>query len=118
MSEYSNGTSPNTASASAESLGVGRVQEQVGEAVSRTKSRFDRARQPVADRLHGAAHRVRGAAGSAADRLEESADYIKSRDARRMMQDLVSVIRSHPARSLAIAGVIGFLIARAFRRKD
>jgi ElaB/YqjD/DUF883 family membrane-anchored ribosome-binding protein len=116
MSEFNNGTSSTTGHAAA--AAAGGIQEQASEAASRAKSKFESARQPVADRLHTAADKVRGAAGSAADKLEQSADYIESRDARRMLTDLVAVIKRHPAQSLVVAGVVGFLIARAFRNKD
>ncbi|HTT06675.1 MAG TPA: hypothetical protein VMF64_15455 [Steroidobacteraceae bacterium] len=105
--------------------GASDIAEQAGEAARRAKGKFESARQPVADKLHGAADTVRsqadrisGAAQSAADRLEASADYIKSRDAKRMMQDLIVLIKQHPTKSLLIAGAVGFLVARAFRSKD
>jgi hypothetical protein len=126
MSEFSNGTASTVGHAAGAALsGAGEKADQVGEAAGRAKSKFDSARKPVADKLQDAAGKVRhhadrisGAAESAADRLEASADYIKSRDARRMAKDLVGVIKSHPAQSLLIAGVIGYLVARAFRSKD
>ena len=126
MSDFSNGTASSIGHAAGAALsGAGEIKDQVGEAAGRARSKFDSARKPVADKLHDAADKVRehadrisGAAGSAADRLEASADYIKSRDARRMAQDLVGMIKRHPAQSLLIAGVIGYLVARAFRSKD
>lgn len=126
MSETNNGTASGVGrAAEAARSGVGELKDQVGEAASRAKSKFDGVRKPVADKLSDAADKVRehadrisGAAESAADRLEASADYLKSRDARRMAQDLVGLIKKHPAQSLVIAGVVGFLIARAFRSRD
>jgi len=126
MSEFSHGSASHVGRAAGATLGgAAEVKDQVSEAASRAKSKFEGVRKPVADKLNDAADKVRehadrlsGAAGNAADRLEASADYIKSRDARRMAQDLVSVIKKHPAQSLVIAGVVGFLIARAFRSRD
>src|SRR6185312_3835844 len=110
---------------------VGGMTERVGEATDRAQGKLDSARQPVADKLHSEADRVRnradrlpggrtvsGAARSAADRLDASASYIESTDARGMMQDLLGVIKRHPAQSLLAAGVVAFLIGRAFRHKD
>ncbi|HEX4049716.1 MAG TPA: hypothetical protein VHY19_02400 [Steroidobacteraceae bacterium] len=126
MSEFSNGTASNVGRAAGAALsGVGEMKEQLGEAASRARSKVDGVRKPIADKLHDTAGKVRehadrisDAAGTAADRLEASANYVKSRDARRMAQDLVGVIKKHPAQALLIAGVVGFLVARAFRSKD
>lgn len=126
MSEFNNGPAASGGRAAGAAMsGASEIKDQASEAASHAKSKFDSARKPVADKLHEAADGVRkhadrisGAAESAADRLEASADYIKSRDARRMAQDLVGVIKRHPAQSLLIAGVIGYLVARAFRSKD
>ena len=126
MTESSHGMTSNAARTAGASLsGAGDIADQAGEAARRAKSKFDGARQPVADKLHSAADHVRahgdrlsGAAESAADKLEASADYIKSRDAKRMMQDLMQLIKQHPTKSLLIAGAVGFLVARAFRSKD
>jgi ElaB/YqjD/DUF883 family membrane-anchored ribosome-binding protein len=126
MSEYGNGMAAHADRAAGATLsGIGEMKERVGEAASRAKDKFDDARQPVVDKLHDAADKVRehadrisGAAEGAADRLDASAKYIKSLDARRMAKDLVGVIKKHPAQSLLIAGVVGFLVARAFRSHD
>jgi hypothetical protein len=32
-----------------------------------------------------------------------------------MLQDLVGIVKRHPAQSLLLAGAVGFLVARAFR---
>jgi hypothetical protein len=58
---------------------------------------------------------VAGAAQSTAKKLASSADYLESHDAKRMMKDLIEVVKKHPGRSLLIAGVLGFFIARALR---
>jgi hypothetical protein len=85
---------------------------------------MDSTREAIADRLRGAAGTIREqvAAGaealtdraeSAADKLDASASYIESRDARRMLQDLLGVIKRHATQSLLLAGLVGFLVARA-----
>jgi uncharacterized protein YjbJ (UPF0337 family) len=112
----------------ATSSGVGKVKEQLGEAADRAKSRIDSARQPVADKLHGAADTIReqasrlpggekvaGVAQGAADTLESSAAYIESHDAQQMAQDLLAIVKRHPAQALIFAGALGFLVARALR---
>lgn len=87
---------------------------------------IDSAREPIADKLLNAADTLRargeklprGAAGiaqSAADRLEASATYLVSNTVPQMMEDVLSLVRENPGRSLLIAGALGFLIGRALR---
>ncbi len=89
--------------------------------------KMDSTREAIADRLHGAAGTIRERAaaggealteraGSVADKLDASASYVESRNARRMMRDLLVVIKNHPTQSLLLAGLVGFMVARAFRR--
>lgn len=125
-STLDNGSSGRAADAVAG--GVGRAKQQAGEIAEQAANKVNSARQPIADKLHGAASAVRGqaeslAAGegvvgvaqSAADKLESSAAYIESHDAREMVNDLMAVVKKHPTQSLLIAGAFGFLIARALR---
>jgi hypothetical protein len=89
--------------------------------------KMDSTREAIADRLRGAAGTIREQASagseaitdraeSAADKLDASASYIESFDARRMMQDLFSVTKKYPAQSLLVAGLLGFLVARILPR--
>jgi len=123
MSEHNPGseTHGNRASHSATS-GIGKVKDQLSEAAGTAGAKLDGVRHSAADRLHDAANSVRhggaavaGAAQSTAKKLSSSADYLESHDAKRMMKDLIEVVKKHPGRSLLIAGVLGFFIARALR---
>jgi hypothetical protein len=109
--------------------GVDKMKEQMSAVAEKARDKIDSARQPIADKMHGAADTIReqagrmpggdtvsGAARSAAEKLESSATYLESHDAQRMIQDLLSVVKKHPTQSLLLAGVVGFLVARAFRR--
>jgi hypothetical protein len=129
MTETSYGGGPNTDRASAAAAsGLGDVKKQASELADKTTSKIDSARQPIADKLHGAAGAIRdqaqalaageglvGVAKSAADKLESSATYLESHDTQQMIQDLVSIVKKHPTQSLLLAGAVGFLVARAFR---
>lgn len=110
--------------ASAATGPAGTMRAQLGAATDLAKKKVDSAREPIADTLLGAADSLRaggarlprGAAGvarGAADRLEASATYLVSNTVPEMVQDLLSLVRKHPGRSLLIAGVLGFLIGRA-----
>jgi ElaB/YqjD/DUF883 family membrane-anchored ribosome-binding protein len=59
---------------------------------------------------------VRNAARATADRLGGSAEYVRTHDARRMMADVRSLVKSNPGPALAVAAVFGFLLGRALSR--
>jgi hypothetical protein len=107
--------------------GIGRMGEQVSDAADKATSKLDSVREPIADKLTGAAdmlreqaerlpgEKVAGAVRSAADKLESSATYLVSHDAGEILQELVGVVKRHPAASLLIAAGLGFLFGRALR---
>ena len=59
--------------------------------------------------------KVEGFARNAADTVAASADYVRSHDTKAMMADVEAIVKANPGRSLAVAGVVGFLAGRAFR---
>ena len=59
---------------------------------------------------------VRNAARATADRLGNSAEYVRTHDARRMMADIESLVKSRPGPALAVAAAFGFLLGRALSR--
>ena len=59
---------------------------------------------------------VRNVARATADRLGSSADYVRTHDAKRMMADVESFVKSNPGPALAIAASFGFLLGRALSR--
>lgn len=65
--------------------------------------------QSAADQISGVAHKT-------ADKLEAAADYLRGTDLKGMGEDLKHVVKRHPGPSLAVAAVLGFLVARSLRR--
>ena len=59
---------------------------------------------------------VRNVARATADRLGSSAEYVRTHDAKRMMADVESFVKSNPGPALAIAAAFGFLLGRALSR--
>ena len=59
---------------------------------------------------------VRNVARATADRLGSGAEYVRSHDAKRMMADVESFVKSNPGPALAIAAAFGFLLGRALSR--
>ena len=107
------------------------MKQQASQAGEKAKARIDGSRQPAADRMRSAAEAIRGRADrlpggetvssvaqSAADKLDASASYLESHNAREMMADALAVVKRYPIRSALIAGALGFLIARALRSRD
>jgi ElaB/YqjD/DUF883 family membrane-anchored ribosome-binding protein len=59
---------------------------------------------------------VRNVARATADRLSSSADYVRSHDAKRMMADVETFVKSNPGPALAVAAAFGFLLGRTLSR--
>jgi ElaB/YqjD/DUF883 family membrane-anchored ribosome-binding protein len=104
------------------------AKEKASEVGARAADQVDARRGPAADALESAAatvhekaerlpggETVRGAAHSAAEKLDSTAGYIREHDVRAMTSDLEAIVRRNPGPSLLIAAAIGFLIGRAFR---
>ena len=63
-----------------------------------------------------AAHEISGVAHDAADKLHAAADYIHETDLKRIGEDLKDIVKRYPGPALAVAAVLGFLVARGLRR--
>ena len=59
---------------------------------------------------------VRTVARVTAERLGSSAEYVRTHDAKRMMADVQSFVKSNPGPALAVAAAFGFLLGRALCR--
>jgi ElaB/YqjD/DUF883 family membrane-anchored ribosome-binding protein len=70
-----------------------------------------------ADQLPGG-ERVSGFAHKTADRLKNTARYVRKRDANGMMRDFGSGVKTHPVPALVVAAAAGFLAGRAFMRNE
>jgi hypothetical protein len=65
---------------------------------------------------HTAADQISGVAHGAADKLQAAADYIRATDLKGMGEDLKDIVKRYPGPALAAAAVLGFIVARGFRR--
>jgi hypothetical protein len=65
---------------------------------------------------HTAADQVSGVAHATADKLQAAADYIRETDLKGMGEDLKDIVKRYPGPALAAAAVLGFIVARGFRR--
>jgi ElaB/YqjD/DUF883 family membrane-anchored ribosome-binding protein len=110
---------------------AGQVKQKVSD-LSRTASdKIDEKRgaaaggiEQVASALHERADSLPGGekvasfAHSTADKLSSTADYVREHDLNRMIEDVETVVKNHPGRSLLVAAGIGFLVGRAFTSND
>jgi hypothetical protein len=72
------------------------------------------------DQLSGVAHtaadQISGVAHATAGKLQAAADYIRETDLKGMGEDLKDIVKRYPGPALAAAAVLGFVVARSFRR--
>jgi ElaB/YqjD/DUF883 family membrane-anchored ribosome-binding protein len=72
--------------------------------------------EQLSEVAHTAADRISSVAHGSAEKLQAAADYIRETKLKDMGEDLKDVVKRHPGPSLAVAAVLGFLVARSFRR--
>lgn len=69
----------------------------------------------TASTLHSSGDQLSGAAHTAAAKLQATADYVRQTNLKGMVADVQEVVKRYPAQSLAVAAVLGFLVARGLR---
>jgi ElaB/YqjD/DUF883 family membrane-anchored ribosome-binding protein len=67
-----------------------------------------------AEQLHMSGEKVSHLAHTAADRLSETAEYVRENDLYTMVEDLEHLVKKNPGPALAFAVGFGFLVGRAF----
>lgn len=100
--------------------------ERVSDSARTAADTIDEHREPTARGLESAAsalhekadtlpggERVSSAAHAAADRLSDTADYVREHNLNRMKGDVITLVKNNPGPSLMVAVVVGFLVGRA-----
>lgn len=85
-------------------------------ALDQTAAKLHSSGDQLSDVAHTAADQVSAMVHSTADRLRAAADYIRETDLKGMGEDLKDIVKRYPGPALAAAAVLGFLVARGFRR--
>jgi hypothetical protein len=85
-------------------------------ALDQTAAKLHSGGEQLSGPAHAAAHEISGVAHDAADKLQAAADYIRGTDVKRMGEDLKDIVKRYPGPALAAAAVLGFIVARGFRR--
>jgi ElaB/YqjD/DUF883 family membrane-anchored ribosome-binding protein len=109
--------------------GVDETRKSMSDVSETATDKVNEGREMAADRLENAAStvheradqlpggpKVKQFAHAAADRLSTTADYLRSRDATRMMADVESLVKNNPGPALVVAAAFGFLLGRALSR--
>jgi hypothetical protein len=92
------------------------VKEKVADFGRNTLDNLDGSRKSISDAAHTAADQITDVAHSAAHKLHDAADYIRDTDWKAMGEDVKDIVKRYPGPSLAAAAVLGFIVARSFRR--
>ena len=103
------------------------VTERVSDAAAEVKDRVADLGRTAADKINekreAAASGLERAAATlpgekVAELAQSTAEYVRDHDVNRMMTDVERLVKNSPRPALLIAGVIGFLIGRAFSSND
>lgn len=104
---------------------AGQVKDRVAEFGRATADKINENRDTAASgldkaaaALHGSAEGVSHLAHATADKLSNTADYVRGHDVNKMMSDVGKLVKNNPVPSLLAAAVIGFLVGRAFSGRD
>ena len=92
------------------------IGRKTAERIENSRESTANALQRTATSLHSGAEQMSEFTHTAADRLQNTADYLRETDLDRMIEDLQGIVKRYPGRSLAAAAILGFLIARGLRR--
>lgn len=101
------------------------VKDKITEFGRKTADKIDDSRESAAgaldqtaSSLHSGSDKLSGVAHSAADKIQATADYVRQTDLKGMAEDVHDLVKRYPGQALAVAAVLGFLLARGLRRSD
>jgi ElaB/YqjD/DUF883 family membrane-anchored ribosome-binding protein len=127
MYSNENLTGPSVADRGSEA--VSQARNKVAEFGSAAADKIDRSRGSAASGLENAASAVHQRADSlpggpkvanlahnAADRMNDTADYVRGHDVSSMMADVERLVKRNPGPALLFAGAVGFLVGRSLTR--
>ena len=101
------------------------VKDKVTEYGRKAADKLDSSRESAAgalDRtatsLHSGSDKLSGVAHSTAVKIQATADYVRRTDLKGMAADVQDIVKRYPGQSMAVAAVLGFLVARGMRSSD
>jgi len=90
--------------------------KSVAGALEQTAAKLHSGGQQLSGAAHTAADRISDVAHGTADKLKSAADYIRETDLKGIGEDVKDIVKRYPGPALAAAAVLGFIVARSFRR--
>src|SRR5215470_11959850 len=90
------------------------AKESLNDLGRKTADRIDGSRESTANALAWTATSLH----SRTDKIQVGANYLRERDVERIVEDVRGVVKKYPGRSLAVAAILGFLIARGLKRSN
>lgn len=85
-------------------------------ALDQTAAKLHAGGEQVLGVAHTAADQISGVAHGTGEKLQAAADYIRATDFKAMGEDVKDIVKKYPGPALAVAAVLGFIVARSFRR--
>lgn len=99
------------------------ARDKVADLPAKAANKIDETRGAAAGGLNRAASAIQESGGkvsdlahAAAEKLNNTANYVRDHDVNRMMADVKALVTNNPGPSMIAAAVVGFLVARAFSR--
>jgi ElaB/YqjD/DUF883 family membrane-anchored ribosome-binding protein len=72
----------------------------------------------TASSLNSSGDKLSSVADSAAGKVRATADYVRRTGFKDMADSVANVVKRYPGQSLAVAAILGFLVARGVRKSD
>ena len=101
------------------------IKDKVAEVGRQAVEKIDAQREPAASTLgntatslHEQVEKASTVAHATADKLQETADYVRETDVKAMMDDVADLVKRYPGQALAAAAAVGFLVGRLFQSND
>jgi ElaB/YqjD/DUF883 family membrane-anchored ribosome-binding protein len=101
------------------------IKDKVAEVGRQAVEKIDAQREPAAstlgktaNSLHEQVEKASSVAHATADKLQDTADYVRENDVKAMMDDVEGLVKRYPGQALATAAAVGFLVGRLFQRKE
>lgn len=101
------------------------VKDKVAEYSRKAADKLDGSRESAAgaldktaSSLHSGSDKLSGVGHSAAEKIQATADYVRRTDLKGMAADVQDIVKRYPGQSLAVAALLGFLLARGMRSSD
>ena len=99
-------------------FGIDGSKESTAKALAWTATSLHSRTDKMSQLAHSQTDKMSQLAHSAADRIQVGADYLRERDAERIIEDVRGLVKKYPGRSLTAAAILGLLIAWGLRRSN